>query len=119
MAIAVIRFRQILRDERMGQMTICAHRSAVMGPLGPRRILVIHDVAIRTGARVRREVTQTLAVVKSEGSDSKHESREAGKHNIEPKSLHDTFVDPAAKRVQHFCGGGLLRIMPIWHECFD
>jgi hypothetical protein len=97
MTITVIRFGQILCDECMWQVTVYAHRGAVMGPLGPRHILVIHDVTIRTGARVRREITQTLAVMESEGSDSEHEAREAGKHNIKPKALHDSLCKTAAR----------------------
>src|SRR5262245_49912052 len=70
-AIAVVRLRQVLGDRVVGEMAVDAAGRAVVRPLGRRGVLVVHDVAVRAGARVGREVAEALADGESERAASR------------------------------------------------
>jgi hypothetical protein len=74
--VPIVRLRNVLRYELVRQMAVDALRGAVMRPLDPGVVLVVHDVAVGTGPRVGREITQPLSVMKRERPDSCRQSRQ-------------------------------------------
>src|SRR5687767_9485827 len=63
MPVAIVRFREILGKKCMRQMAIDASSGSVVRALQPRSVLIVHDVTVRAGTRVRGEITPTLPVV--------------------------------------------------------
>src|SRR5205085_12534041 len=68
--ITVGRLGLVFCDRRMGKMAIDALGAAVMRALRPRRVLVVHDVAVGAGPRIGGEIAAALSIVEREGTDA-------------------------------------------------
>jgi hypothetical protein len=80
MVVPVLRFRKVLRNECVRQVTVHAYRSRMVRPVLPGGELVIHDVAICTRTRVGGEVTQPFTVIKRKEPDAQYKTHKACKH---------------------------------------
>src|SRR5262245_3421131 len=105
-AIAVVRLRQVLGDRVVGEMAVDAAGRAVVRPLGPRGVLVVHDVAVRAGARVGREVAEALAVAERERADSRRRADEEGDHSPQREEPTHRVLARREPRHGHLSGAG-------------
>jgi hypothetical protein len=80
MTIAVVRLGQVLAGELMRQVTVNAGGDGVMGPVRPGRVLIVHHMAIPTGARIGREVAEPLAVIERKAAES-HQRADADRRD--------------------------------------
>ena len=70
--VPIVCLSHVLRDERMRQMTIGTNGCSVMWALAPGRVLIVHDVAVGAGARIRGEVAEPLTIVEREHAHAEH-----------------------------------------------
>lgn len=68
--IAVASLGQVLREELRRHMAVVTRSHCMVWPLAPRIELIIHDVAIRTRARIVAEIRKALGVTKCEAANS-------------------------------------------------
>src|SRR4051794_14513861 len=73
MVVAVLGLGDVLAHEIVRQMAIGAGRGGVVGAAGPGGVLVVHDVAVGAGFRIRGEVARALRVAKREEAHAGHE----------------------------------------------
>src|SRR5262249_8475060 len=90
---AVAGLREVLRDEPVRQVAVHAAGNGVMRPVLPRRVLVVHHVAVVAGAGIRREVAEAFGVAErvrakpSQGADEYRDYEHA--HGGKTSGLYD------------------------------
>src|SRR5688572_29681633 len=93
MPITIVCFRQILCDQRVGQMAVHANGRAMMGSLGPGSVLVVHDVAVCACPGIRREVTQPFAVVERKSANAEYQPGKTGNKELDATSHDSLYAD--------------------------
>src|SRR5687767_6193956 len=83
-SIPVVRLGDVLFQKRMRQMAVDAGGGLVMPGLGPRVVLIVHDVAVGAGLRGSGEITGPFGVVKRERSSAREASAQRHENEDRP-----------------------------------
>lgn len=85
---AVIRFGHVLADEIMRRMTIVAGGDGAMARFDPSIEMILHDMVVRAGGGVVRQVGGSFGVNKREPSDAQRDPE----RNPDQRTLNDSHL---------------------------